>query len=323
MKASFIIPTYNEEKRIGELLESIFNQNYPQKNFEVLVIDGGSSDKTIEIAKKYKTKILKNSKRVEEEAYIMGVKKARGEILVFTDADNVLVGKNWLKKMMEPFNDPEIVFADSMYYSYRKKDKISVKYQALIGGDDPFATYLGLYSRWCYFKGDWTGYPYLKEKRKGYWKCKLKNKQLVPSFSTNGLLMRKSILRKMKLRPFTEIDIFYRLINSGHNCFAKVNAGLIHNQATFFQKKLRRISRRHEKEITIEYHYGITNKKIFLTALRVALIAPIFFDMFVGFIKKPTLAWLFHPIACSGEFCIYFFYSYLYMHLIKKKPVGF
>jgi glycosyltransferase involved in cell wall biosynthesis len=323
MKVSFIIPTYNEEKRIGKLLESIFSQDYPKKDFEVLVIDGRSNDKTIEIAKRYGAKILDNPKRVEENAYIIGIKKAEGEILCFTDADNVLVGKDWLTKMTKPFEDKEIVFADGMFYDYRKNDDISVKYQALIGGDDPFATYLGLYSRWCYFKNNWTDYPYVKEKKKGYWKCRLKNKKLIPSFSTNGLLIRKNILRKMKLIPFTEIDIFYRLINNGHNCFAKVNCGLIHNQVSFFQKKLRRISRRHDKEIKTEYHYGITNKKIILMALYVALIFPVFFDALRGFIKKPTSAWLFHPIACFGEFSIYFFYSYLYMHLIKKKPMGF
>lgn len=52
MKASFIISLYNEEKSIVECLDSIFNQDYLKKDFEVLVIDGGSTDDTLKIKKK-------------------------------------------------------------------------------------------------------------------------------------------------------------------------------------------------------------------------------------------------------------------------------
>ena len=323
MKISFILPTYNNEQTVEDLLKSIFMQDFPREEFEVLFLDGGSIDRTLEIAKKYPVKIINNPKKVEENAYIMGIEMAKGDILAFTDADNVLIGKDWIKKMLEPFEDKEIVFADQMYYSYRPNDKMSVKYQGLIGGDDPFATYLGLYSRWCYFTNNWTSYPYEKEKKKNYWKCKLKDGEKIPSFSTNGLLIRKNVLNKMKLRPFTEIDIFYRLINSGHNCFAKVDAGLVHNQVSFFGKKMRRVSRRHKKEIETEYHYGITKMKTIIAALWVITVIPVFVDMMIGFIRKPTLAWLFHPIACFGEFGIYFFYSFLYKHILLGEEKGF
>ena len=64
MKLSIILPTYNNERTIEECLESIFMQKFPSKEFEVLFIDGGSNDKTIEIAKKFNVKIIKGVRRL-------------------------------------------------------------------------------------------------------------------------------------------------------------------------------------------------------------------------------------------------------------------
>jgi glycosyltransferase involved in cell wall biosynthesis len=60
---SFIIPTYNSEKYLPLCLESIKKQDYPQDRYETFVIDGGSTDGTLSIAKKYKVKICKSPKR--------------------------------------------------------------------------------------------------------------------------------------------------------------------------------------------------------------------------------------------------------------------
>lgn len=57
MKASVIIPMYNEERYISRCLESLKKQTF--KNFETILIDDGSTDKTVEIASKYDVTILK------------------------------------------------------------------------------------------------------------------------------------------------------------------------------------------------------------------------------------------------------------------------
>src|SRR3989344_5311201 len=101
MKLTIILPTYNNEKTLRECLSSIVNQDYPKKDYEVLLIDGGSTDSTLEIARSFKSlKILNNPLRVEEKARILGIKKAKGEIIAFIDADNVLPEKNWIQKML-------------------------------------------------------------------------------------------------------------------------------------------------------------------------------------------------------------------------------
>ena len=106
---SFIIPTYNEEKNIKSCIESILLQDYPPERMEILVIDGLSRDKTVEIAKKYPAKIVVNEKRIIPEACNLGIKNAKGEILAFLGADSELPQRDWLHLMIAPLlNDVSV-----------------------------------------------------------------------------------------------------------------------------------------------------------------------------------------------------------------------
>ncbi|RLE90917.1 MAG: glycosyl transferase family 2 [Thermoprotei archaeon] len=84
---SIIIPTYNSEKTLPICLESIKRQTY--KNIEVIVVDNFSTDRTIEIAQSYGTRVyLKGSERSSQMNY--GALKARGELVYFIGSDFVL-----------------------------------------------------------------------------------------------------------------------------------------------------------------------------------------------------------------------------------------
>jgi len=317
MEISIILPTYNNEKTIKECLESIFMQDFPKNKFEVLFIDGGSTDKTLEIAKKFPVKIINNPHRIEERARVLGIKKSKGKFLCFIDADNVILEKDWFKKMIKPFEDKEIICSDTYYFSSRKNDSLITRYCSLIGGDDPFAIYLGIYDRYNYFKNNWTDLPYRKEEKKGYLKIKL-NKKSVPAMGSNGFLFRKKSLLKVKYEPFIHTDIVYRLSNKGY--FAKVDIGIVHIQRgikNFFNKKIRRIKRRFSEEIKLEHNYGLSKKNLLFSCFYICLILPVIFDSFKGLIKKRDSAWFFHPVACFGELIIYGFYGVKYKLLEK------
>jgi len=97
---SVVIPAYNEEKDIGECLNSLTRQSY--KQIEVIVIDDGSSDGTREIVKKFKKfKLMEGQHKGPGFSRNLGAKKARGEILVFVDADMVFP-KNYVEKLTFP-----------------------------------------------------------------------------------------------------------------------------------------------------------------------------------------------------------------------------
>ena len=109
-KISIIIPTYNEEKVLVECLASLDNQAC--KDFEVIVIDDGSSDKTWEILpdfkfKNYSLKMLKQDHKGAGAARNLGAKKATGEVLVFVDAD-MTFDDNFLKNLVKPIMEGKV-----------------------------------------------------------------------------------------------------------------------------------------------------------------------------------------------------------------------
>lgn len=87
---SVIIPTLNEEKYLENCLKFIKNQDYKGK-YEIIVADCKSKDKTLKIAKKYADKIVVTEKRRASAARNVGAKVARGGILLFVDADTLLL----------------------------------------------------------------------------------------------------------------------------------------------------------------------------------------------------------------------------------------
>ncbi|MCX8163390.1 MAG: glycosyltransferase [Candidatus Micrarchaeota archaeon] len=109
MKVSVIIPTLNEEKNIKKSLSSIRRQKFSGE-FEIIVADGGSEDKTVEIARKYADKIVTEHTRTIAAGRQAGAMVAEGEIYVYTDADAV-VQKNWLENIVKPFEDKNVVAA--------------------------------------------------------------------------------------------------------------------------------------------------------------------------------------------------------------------
>jgi glycosyltransferase involved in cell wall biosynthesis len=87
---SIIIPTYNSSRTIAQCLESIQNQTY--KKLETIIVDRHSTDKTLQIARKFKAQVYtQNTERSEAKNF--GCKKARGEFVFFIDSDMELAPK--------------------------------------------------------------------------------------------------------------------------------------------------------------------------------------------------------------------------------------
>lgn len=92
-KISIIIPSYNEENNISRCLDSLINQTF--KDFEILCVDDGSTDKTFEIIKKYSIKDkriipLKNPKKGVSSARNFGIANANGNYIGFVDSDDYI-----------------------------------------------------------------------------------------------------------------------------------------------------------------------------------------------------------------------------------------
>lgn len=102
-KVSFIIPTLNADRTLEMCLKAIHTQIYPLNKIEIILVDGGSSDKTLSIAKKYNVKIINNSHVFQEPGKTLGSKNAKGDIIFYIDSDNILGSRNWLKNITQPY----------------------------------------------------------------------------------------------------------------------------------------------------------------------------------------------------------------------------
>ncbi len=106
MQATVIIPALNEEEFIGDCLRSIRAQTLQPA--EIIVLDNGSTDRTVEIAKKYADVVLIFPGLSLWEMKQRGVEAAKSPIVVTTDADTV-APPEWLEKLLRHFSDPNIV----------------------------------------------------------------------------------------------------------------------------------------------------------------------------------------------------------------------
>ncbi len=108
--ASIIIPTFNEESFIVQSLESLKGQSiiqeYPEY-FELILVDSGSNDRTVEFAKPYVDQIIM-APRGKLTARRMGIEQATGKIIVSVDADSIYP-QYWLNTLLEPFHDSEVI----------------------------------------------------------------------------------------------------------------------------------------------------------------------------------------------------------------------
>jgi len=109
---SIIIPTLNEEKYLPSLLEEIKKQNF--SDYEIIVADGGSEDKTVKIARNYGCKIVKGG--LPAKGRNEGAKEARGDIFLFMDADNIFLPENFLKNLLEEFKKRKLNLASFPIY---------------------------------------------------------------------------------------------------------------------------------------------------------------------------------------------------------------
>lgn len=108
---SIILPTYNAQKNLARFFDSFNRQKIEKTDREVLIIDGGSTDDTRQIAKKNGATIFHNPHKLTEPAVALGFELARGELVMVLAADNFFPDPSALIKMIGVFNDKKIIAA--------------------------------------------------------------------------------------------------------------------------------------------------------------------------------------------------------------------
>jgi len=297
-KISIVICTYNDKNLVKRCLDSIFSQSY--KNFEIICVDGGSKDGTLELLKKHKVKIINNKKRFPEGPGMgksQGAIKAKGEIIAFIDQDNKLIGNNCLKELVFPLINDKEIFGVACKLYINKNDNITNRYLSYVG-TDPFAVYRSLEGRMALNR--------IKLKDKGRYYTYYINLENCLCTGGNVFLVRKNLLNK--IGGFVQdVEMIYSLCKLGINKLAIPKDAYTHHLTIdSFRNFLK-------KRWGWATHYNTKNKykrkyswlpktfnEFFIFSLFIIsnlTIIPNLLDGLIKLIKTRDKAWLLHPIA--------------------------
>lgn len=123
-RISVVIPAYNEEKYLARCLVSLQDQTFPKDQYEIVVVDNNSSDRTAEIAREHGVKVVHFAKIQGVSATRQeGIEKARADIVLFTDAD-ITVSKDWIEKIDKIMSDEHILCMGGSVYPRRANGMI-------------------------------------------------------------------------------------------------------------------------------------------------------------------------------------------------------
>lgn len=141
MFVSVIIPSYNKEKRLRLVLQTLINQDYGMNNFEVIVINDGSTDNTADTVMSFQKNNYINITHIYQEnkgraaARNAGIKKAKGDIILFLDDDR-LVRKNFISEHVSSFKNRQdqnlVVLGKRMCLYFSRFDETFDEIQQLL-----------------------------------------------------------------------------------------------------------------------------------------------------------------------------------------------
>lgn len=325
---SVIIPTYNCRPLLVATLASLKKQDYPVGQLELIAVDGGSTDGTRSCLADYGWRIIDNPQRSNLYGLPLGFAAARGELVLHLDDDNVLDRPDWLKRMVEPFQDPAIVAAEPLFYTATADSPPLTRYISLLGADDPLIVYLGFHDRFSYLTNTWTGVPHQDTDMGGYLAVRFPDHNDVPTLGCNAFLVRTAILQAATKTPWLHIDGARRMLQNKDYVWAKVKVGIINNHASsivgFFIKKMRRLQTRSREAKHFEYFYPITIAQLVWLALKCILVVPLLFDTAKAWWRKPDPVWLLHPLLTLGTAAAYAHKTallYLGSRAARPKPI--
>ena len=112
LTASVIIPVYNGAQTLPACLQALQQQNRPPE--EIIVVDDGSTDQSVAIANEFEVRVVSQPNAGPAVARNLGARLAKGDILLFTDAD-CAPAVDWTEQMLAPFTDSSVAGAKGVY----------------------------------------------------------------------------------------------------------------------------------------------------------------------------------------------------------------
>lgn len=298
-----IIPTYNEKKTIGRCLKSIRGQDYPQRKVKILIVDDYSTDETLKIAKDFGVKIIYNGAHDCQVGRVLGLKKAKGELVLILDADNALVSTKWLRKSVQPFlENSDLVGSQPAWYQYSHQDRIVNRWCALFGVTQPIPFYLKKRSFMMTTEKKWIYPQTLIGEKKDYFLTRFKLDNL-PTMGCQGFLVKRKLVLKTHYQPmFFHMDMVYELVEKGNDLFAIIKLPISHQYVDslgdYYQKIIRYTTNFLRFRKKRKYTYQVNFSRHFWTLFLMMTVVVPLFESIKGFFKIKDPAWFLHPLFC-------------------------
>jgi glycosyltransferase involved in cell wall biosynthesis len=303
---SAVIPTLNSEKYLDECLASVRSQDYHGK-LEIVLVDGGSTDQTLEIARRHSIdQVLENPLQTGEAGKAVGFRAARGELILTMDSDNVLVGTDWLARMVAPFDDPEIAATQALRWDYRRSDHYITRWAALTGVTDPLVLSVGNYDRYSSLTGRWTDYPHQAQERDGWVRVAFEPRW-VPAMGANGYIVRREAFECVPVGDyFFDVDFAWELVQRGFRTMGLVDVPIRHYYCDSLGQFMRKTRRRADDYLFFRrtgtgrsYPWTHRQKRgIVRFVASTLVVVPLVVDVARGQRRVRDPAWLFHLPAC-------------------------
>jgi len=232
--------------------------------------------------------------------------------LGLVDSDNILVGRDFLRKVLDPFRDPEVVGSEPRRFAWDPADHVLNRYCALMGVNDPLCYTLGVYDRENVVTGFWTGLD-VKWEERGTWHKAWFTPDTNPTVGANAFFIRTRDLKNaVKGDYLFDIDAVSLLISRGRNAYAMVDADVLHlygrGVGDFVRKQTRRVKDYLHYRGRGERHYPWGRVPWYRWAAFVAatmLVFPHLITSVRGFLRRRDPAIFLHPVLSAVTLLLY------------------
>lgn len=309
---SIITPTWNSNIPLFErVLRVIASQSYPKDLVEHIVIDAGSTNGTAELARRYGCEVIVRSDlKVQEQVRAsLCIKKAKHDLVLVLQSDNIPTSNHWLREMVQPFIDHSNVFCTySAYNDYEENMSATTKYGAFFGTGDPTLYYLGKsdkipLTQTFYDKGE------IKAEYSKYWLVTF-TKNTLPTMGDNGQMFLRSAMEKVNKdsKSYVHLDAFMDLVELGYTTCGVVKNSIIHvippNISTYAKRRVQVKEtfydgrRGNRKYLVFDWKSSRDRWNIFRFIVASYTFVYPMYESIRGFMIIREAAWFLHPVIC-------------------------
>lgn len=304
---SFIIPVLNGERHLHTCLRSIRAQDYPAESVEIIVLDGGSTDSTVEIAGLFGAMVVDNPLRLAEYGLQVGIGVATGDLVTIFAADNELSTRGWIKTAVSAFETDPVCSAVWGPLRSGLDDPAVNKYFELIQSD-PMTFFMNKnISRYlddeATLKRDGAFFFRVDPKRPLVW-------------GANGLTMRRCLIGHIWARQgyLGDNDAFQQMVEEGNSTVAFI-PGLVtyHHHVGAVSDFIHKWKRNFSDHFLDKIETRNTNW-VFTGNFRKRLVLWLIYStnplisglhaVFMG-VRDKNPFWAYHPLLCMLQTLVY------------------